>query len=116
MIIVQYALLLLIFALELAALAAYAYWGFHIDKGWAVKIILGIGAPLLAAIIWGAFLSPKASIPVPFALRFLLKAAVFGLAAAALYAAGRGKLAFAFALAVVAVHALSKALGEPPTG
>lgn len=113
MVVIQSVLLLLVFLLELAALAAFGYWGFHVDGSVVVKIVLGIGVPLLAAVFWGAFLAPKASIPVPFALRLLLKIIVFGAAAVALYAAGRGKLAISFAAVVVVVHALSGLLGEP---
>lgn len=115
MIVIQSALLLLVFLLELAGLAAYGYWGFHADRGVAVKIALGIGVPLLVAVFWGIFLAPKASVPVPFALRLILKTIVFGLAAAALYAAGRGKLAISFAAITVIAHVLSYAMGEPPS-
>ena len=48
---------------KLCALAALAYWGFHSGRGWLTKLGLGLGAPLLAALVWGTFVAPKASIP-----------------------------------------------------
>ena len=47
------------FGLELAALVALGYWGFT-TGGTLTRIVLGLGAPLLAAVLWGLFVSPKA--------------------------------------------------------
>lgn len=56
--IIQSANLALRFLLELCMLAAFGFWRFHGDqKTWLVKIGLGVGAPLAAAIIWGAFVA-----------------------------------------------------------
>jgi hypothetical protein len=60
------------------------YWGFKTEESVVAKIGLGIGAPLLAAIVWGTFLAPRASIPTPGFLRLVLELVVFGSAAAAL--------------------------------
>lgn len=89
------------FLLELCILAALGYWGFHIGKSLFLKAAVGIGAPLLAAVVWGTFLSPKASIPLPRLQGLLLEIAVFGLAAAALYAAGRPALCAVFVVIAV---------------
>ncbi|MBW5448026.1 DUF2568 domain-containing protein [Cohnella sp. CFH 77786] len=89
------------FLLELCLLAALGYWGFHAGKVGFVKWLLGIGAPLLAAVAWGTFLSPKASIPVSMPVQLVMEAVLFGIAAAGLYAAGRPSLAFPFAFIVV---------------
>ena len=72
------------FLLELCALAALGYWGFKTRESPGAKIGLGIGAPLLAAIVWGTFLAPRASIPTPGFLRLVLELVVFGSAVAAL--------------------------------
>ncbi|GGD87241.1 YrdB family protein [Paenibacillus nasutitermitis] len=96
MIMIQSVLLLVLFLVELGSLAAFGYWGFHMDKGMLMKILLGIGTPLVVAIIWGTFIAPKASIPVSLPLRALLQLIVFTLAAAALYAAGQKQLAVGF--------------------
>jgi hypothetical protein len=47
------------FLLELCALAALAYWGFQLGKGLIAKIGLGIGAPLLAAVVWATLVAPQ---------------------------------------------------------
>jgi hypothetical protein len=41
------------FFLELAMLAAFTYWGFSSDAPIAVRILLGIGAPVVAIVLWG---------------------------------------------------------------
>jgi len=93
--------LLLRFLLELCAIAALGYWGFHTGEGTFVKIGLGICAPLIAALIWGMFVSPRAAVPVHGIWHLLLEFVVFGTAAAALYAAGHPSLSVAFLLAAV---------------
>ena len=99
--IIKYANLALRFLLELCALAAIGLWGFQIGQGTLMKFGLGIGAPLLAAVVWGAFVSPRAAVPVPLAVWLLLQALIFGLAIAGLIATGHQTLAWIFVLAVV---------------
>ncbi|MBB6731802.1 YrdB family protein [Cohnella zeiphila] len=103
MIIFQGLVMAVFFLMELAALAAFGLWGFHFPPGLALKIALGIGTPLLIAILWGTFIAPKASIPVSIPVRALLQAIVFGLAALALYVSGKHSLAGGF-LALAAVE------------
>lgn len=93
--------LALSFLLELSALAALGYWGFQTGPSTLLKILLGIGAPLLAAVIWGLFAAPKASRRLRGFALYLLKAAVFVTAILALAAAGQGTLAGIFAVAVL---------------
>ncbi len=95
-----------LFLVELAALAAYSYWGFHFGSAKWLQFILGIGAPALVAVFWGAFVAPKASIPVSVPVRALLQAVVFAGAAGALYAAGRPAWALAFLIIAAVVMAL----------
>ena len=102
MMIVQGANLLLRFLLELSALGALGYWGFHTAHGWIGKLGLGIGAPLIAAVVWGVFVSPNAAVPLSTPLWLLVQAGVFGAAMAALLASGRPSLAWALGLTVVA--------------
>ncbi len=91
----------LAFLLEVAALVALGYWGFHTGAGIPAKLALGLGAPLLAAIVWGLFAAPKARFAVPFAAVLATKALVFGAATAALYATGHRVPAVVFAIVVV---------------
>lgn len=81
--------LLVAFLLELALLAALGYWGFHVGDNMALKILLGIGAPLLVAVFWGLLLAPRALVHVKEPLHLLLATAVFAIGVAALVAAGR---------------------------
>jgi hypothetical protein len=60
---------LLRFLLELCMLAAAGYWGFKTGSGWAMKAILGIGLPVLLAVLWGIFVAPKAVYPLHGAAR-----------------------------------------------
>ena len=56
------------FAVELASLAALAYWGWHDSETTAVKLLLAIGAPVVWAVLWGTFAScgrRSSSIPAP---------------------------------------------------
>jgi len=91
------------FLMELAMLAALGYWGFRSGFPLPVRWLLGIGAPLLAAVVWGTFMSPKASVPLSAQLKLAIEIALFLLAAAALYAAGRPAWAALF-LVVWAVN------------
>lgn len=81
-------------------LAALGYWGFTTIQGWP-RIVLGLAAPLLAAVVWGIFLAPKAARPLDPSLTFWLKGAMLGLGVVALVMANRPKLAVGFAGAVV---------------
>lgn len=93
--------LALAFALELCALAALCYWGFSVDGGPVEKVVLGIGAPACAAVLWGLFAAPRAPVSVPL-LGAGTKLLVFGSATLALYATDHGTLGLAFAVLVVA--------------
>ena len=93
------------FLLELCALAALGYWGFQTGRGPVVQVGLGLGVPLLAAIIWGMAVAPRATLQPPEAVRFILGLVILGLAVAALAAAGHPALAVAFAV-IVAINAL----------
>ncbi len=83
-------ILAVFFLLEIVALVAFGYYGYHIKSGAAIKFILAIALPLTVAILWGMFLSPKAAVPVfSSPVQAALKLVVFVLASASLYAAGQ---------------------------
>jgi hypothetical protein len=65
------------FGLELAMLASLAHWGFS-EQSSAVQWVLGLGAPLVAAVVWGRFIAPKASHPTPGSVAAGSEVAVFG--------------------------------------
>lgn len=97
------------FLLEIAALIALGYWGWTWGQG-ALRYLLAIGAPLLAAVLWGVFAVPgdrsrSGSAPVPVAgwMRLLLELAFFGFAIWGLYVAGATTAAWLLG-GVVLVH------------
>jgi Protein of unknown function (DUF2568) len=101
------------FLCELAMLAALAYWGFVVgdDVGaW----VLGIGAPLLAAVVWGALVAPRARWRVSIPIRLVIELALFGAAVGALAVAGQPLTAVVLGVAAVA-SSLLNALQEHQT-
>jgi hypothetical protein len=94
---VRSANLVLRFLLELSALAATAYWGFAAASG-VTQWVLGLGAPLLVAVVWGLFVSPKAKIELPRPTRFAIELLVFAAAALALATASQPVLAIVLAV------------------
>jgi Protein of unknown function (DUF2568) len=99
------------FLLELCALAALAYWGLRVSSG-VLQWVLGLGAPLAMAVVWGSFMSPKATRPLHDPARLLAEIAIFGLAAAALADADQPALAIALAAAVAVHLILTFAFGQ----
>jgi hypothetical protein len=110
--IIKYANLGFRFLLELCVLCSLGYWGFQTGRGMVVKIGLGIGAPLLAALVWGTFGAPGSQIQVSGALHLLLELAIFGGAVVALKATGHSTLAWTFGLAVVVNRILMYVWGQ----
>jgi hypothetical protein len=100
------------FLLEVGVLAALGLWGFHTGRGPITAAGLGIGAPLLAAVVWGTFGAPGATVSTPGPAHLLLETAVFGSAAAALATAEHPALAWVFASAVVINRVLMFAWGQ----
>lgn len=89
------------FLLELAMLGALGYWGFTSHTG-LLRWVLGLGAPLAAATIWGMWIAPKAPQRLADPLRLGLEIALFAAAALALWAADRPGAAIVFAVVVSA--------------
>jgi hypothetical protein len=94
------------FILELSALAALGYWGYETGSG-VMRWVLTIAAPLVAALVWALFVSPKATIELARPARLVLELGVFGAAAAALAVAGHGSLAVLFAAVALVSGTLS---------
>jgi hypothetical protein len=86
---------------ELAALAALAYWGLKVGDSALAKATLAIGALLLAAVLWGLFAAPRARFKIPLAGQLAVKAIVLGGAVLALLATGRTALGVAFGVIAV---------------
>lgn len=91
----------LAFFLELAALGFLAWWGYRTGPNTAVHLLFAIGLPLLAAVLWGRYAAPKASVKLPVSGVLLVKAVVFGTAALALGGVKGPAWALVFAVVVV---------------
>lgn len=95
--------LLVRFLLELCMYAVVGYWGFKTQSSWIMKIILGIGLPLLIAVLWSIFLAPKATHPLRGISRLPLELILLGSGALALFASGRANLGWIY-IAVLAIN------------
>jgi hypothetical protein len=89
------------FFLELAALASLTYWGATVDS--PLWPLFAVAAPLLLAVFWGRFMSPKAAYRLHDPLRLVAEIGVFGIAVLALLVRDQAALAIALA-AATAVH------------
>lgn len=99
------------FLLELCALAALAYWGWRIGVSMPWRLLLAVGAPLAAAVVWGMFVAPKARFDVGPGVRMAIELAVFAAAVSALVSADRAWLGVGLG-AVYAVNRLLIALWD----
>jgi hypothetical protein len=88
------------FVLELCMLVALGIWGF------SENIVVGIAAPLAAAVVWGIWIAPKASRRLRDPLRLVVELLLFGAAGVALAAADHRLAAAIFVAAVVLSEAL----------
>lgn len=80
--------LLLLFLLELCAVAALAWWGFTADTSVWMRVVLGVGAPLVAVLLWGLFAAPQARIRASGAVVVMVKVIVYAAATVAIAATG----------------------------
>lgn len=74
------------FVAELAAYAAFAYWGAATGPA-AVSILLAIATPAVVIGLWAVFAAPKSERRLPTAQRIPFELAVFALAVVAAYVA-----------------------------
>ncbi len=94
------------FLLELFMLASLSYWGFKTHSGWAMKILFGVGLPLLMAVAWGYLMAPRSAhrlSGIPFTVMDII---LLGSGAAALYASGQVNLAWIYAVVLVVSEVL----------
>lgn len=89
------------FLLELAAIGAVGYWGYHVAGPQPARIVVAIGAALVLVVFWALVVAPNATNAIPADVRILIGSVVLLLAAGALVLAGQPTLGVAFAVAVV---------------
>ncbi|WP_052659453.1 YrdB family protein [Bacillus alveayuensis] len=100
------------FLLEICSLIALGYWGYYLGKGVGMKIFLLIFMPVMMMLLWGMFISPKASIHIPEWLRLILELLLFGIAAFGLYNSGLLLLSGIFLVLVILQRILLTVLGN----
>ena len=88
------------FVFEILALVVLAWWGAHIGPNTADHVLLGIGMPLLAIVLWGLFAAPRSAVRTPMVGVLSVKVVVFGAAAVGLWLSGTHVLAVVFAVLV----------------
>lgn len=93
--------LLVRFLLELCMLAAIGYWGFKTQSDWAMRIILGIGLPILIIVIWGLFVAPRATYLLRGVSHIVLSLILLGSGAIALFASGGADLGWVYATVLI---------------
>ncbi|GAA2358319.1 YrdB family protein [Nonomuraea africana] len=106
--------MLLMFLLELGVLISVGYWGFTLSSNWGVRLLAGIGGPVLFAVLWGLFAAgggTNATYPLTGIARGLFEVAWFGGGALALYLAGAATPA-AFLAAAFVVNAALRLLWQ----
>lgn len=68
------------FLCELFAIVSLGIWGFTMFPFW-LNLVVGIGAPVLAIVLWGLFRAPKAVLAVDPFVKALVEIVVMGTAA-----------------------------------
>ncbi len=107
-------LLALRFLVELAGIAAVAWWGFHSIDGPAAGI-LGIGAAAVLILAWGLWVAPRARFPQSPRFRLVVGTVILEATALALAAVGAhlAAAALAFTVAVDAIGLAAVGEGRP---
>ena len=86
------------FLLELFAFVTLGIWGFlAFPLPWP-GVLVGIGAPLLAILVWALFVSPKAVFRIDVFGKALVEIAVFSAAAIGWWMLGQPVVAMVFAV------------------
>lgn len=106
------------FILEICALAALAYGGWHFPGPVWLRIVTAVALPVLGAVVWARWVAPRASHPIPDPQRLIPEWVVFGGATVALVLTGHpilgGVLAVLAAANRWALHALRTTTGGQP--
>ena len=76
------------FILEMVVLVALFVWGISVSDELILQVLFGVGFPLVAVIVWGLFVAPKASRRLPDPARLGVEIGVFGMGVLAFILAG----------------------------
>ncbi|ROS28820.1 uncharacterized protein DUF2568 [Rathayibacter sp. PhB127] len=92
--------------LELFAFVSLGLWGFlSWDLPWS--IVFGVGAPVLAILLWALFLSPRAVLAIDLYGRSLIELLIMGAAALAWLDLGQPVVAIVFGVVAVVSGVIS---------
>ena len=91
--------------MEVGIVVALGYWGFQTGTNMGMKVVLGVGAPVLGFGFWGLVDFHQAG-PLSEPLRLSEELIISGVAAVAFYAAGQPTLGWILGLLSVVYHAL----------
>jgi hypothetical protein len=86
------------FLLELAMLVALGWVGGEIGSSVVVRVLLAIVFPLVAAVVWGVFVAPKAPRRLTDPAKLLVEIVLFSAAAGGLAVVGHPVLAAVLAV------------------
>jgi Protein of unknown function (DUF2568) len=89
------------FLLELAMLVALSWVGGEIGSSWWVSVLLAIAFPLIAAVLWGMFIAPKAPRRLTDPAKLLVELVLFAAAVVGLAVVGHPVLAAVLAVVFV---------------
>ncbi len=99
------------FLLELAAIAAFAYWGASRSPV-ILAVILAVAIPAMFVAAWGIWAAPRSPRRLPTQTRVPFELGCFTLAAVALIAAGATVAGIAFAVVAALNAVLLAAFGQ----
>ena len=99
----QSVLLTVRFLTELALIAVLVWAGLGASLPLAGRIVIAVAAPVLAMVIWGRWLAPRARQRLTDPLRLAVELALFAVAAAALALTGPVVAAVVFAVIAMGV-------------
>ena len=78
----------IMFLLEICTIISLGYWGFHSQKSTTLSYLLGLGMPLIAAVIWSIWAAPLSGRRLPMPYRGVFAILFFWAAAILLYQSG----------------------------
>lgn len=90
----------------IAAFVTLAIWGF---TAWPLpwNVVAGIGAPVLAILVWALFVSPRAVLAVHPFIRAIVELFVYAAATIAWWSMGQAVIGLVFAIVAVTFGALN---------
>lgn len=101
------------FVVELLGLVAFGLWGAQAVSPAPGRWALAITLPLTAAVLWGLFCAPHASVPLPGPAIAGIKLAMLAAAVLALIATGQPHWAVVLAVVAVITAVITQVLPAP---